>query len=274
MTAPRIEITSVKNPHVRHAVRLRHNRYRKQTGKTIVDGVRECRRALDAGVELHELFVDRSAPETSELQYVVDSAEQKGAVIRPADPTVMDRLRFGQRTSPCVAIVSIPRYTLDQLDPPPDACIAIVEGVEKPGNLGAILRSADGAGIAAVVAADGPTELFQPNVIRASLGTVFTIRTCSASSAEVRQWLAARSYQVVAACVDGTRPYYDVDFTHPTAIILGSEANGISPAWKPLAQSVQLPMHGIADSLNVAATAAVLFYEVLRQREVGNLEKL
>ena len=95
MTVPRIEITSVKNPHVRQAVRLRHNRYRKQTGRTIVDGVRECRRALDADVEMHELFVDRSVPATGELQHVVDSAEQKGAVIRLADPAVMERLRFG-----------------------------------------------------------------------------------------------------------------------------------------------------------------------------------
>lgn len=145
--------------------------------------------------------------------------------------------------------------------------IGILESVEKPGNLGAVLRSADGAGLDALIAADPRTDLYNPNAIRASLGTIFTLPVCAAGSAETLAWLRARGLAIVAARVDGSVPYTAVDFRRPTAIVLGSEAEGLSSVWNaPDITAVRLPMLGAADSLNVSAAAAVLFYEARRQR--------
>jgi TrmH family RNA methyltransferase len=157
--------------------------------------------------------------------------------------------------------------TLEDLVLPPEPLIAVVEGVEKPGNLGAILRTADGAGLHAVIVAESATDLFNPNIIRASVGTVFAVPVSVASSGEVLTWLQARQIAVVAARVDGSVDYTDADYRGAVAIALGSEARGLSGAWAELARaSVRVPMLGVADSLNVSATAAVLFYEALRQR--------
>ena len=145
----------------------------------------------------------------------------------------------------------------------------MLEGVEKPGNVGAVLRSADAAGVSAVIVADGRTDLFNPNAIRASLGTIFTMQVCEAASGEVLAWLRGKRFQIIAARVDGSVGYMKVDYRRPTAIVLGGEAAGISPIWSgDDVTAVHLPMRGAADSLNVSVTAAVLFYEALRQRDI------
>jgi TrmH family RNA methyltransferase len=170
-----------------------------------------------------------------------------------------------------VAIVETPHATLDDIAErlPTDALIVVVEGVEKPGNLGAVLRSADAAGATAVVAADALTDPFNPNSIRASLGTIFTMPVVSAGSTETGDWLTARGIRAVAAVVDAPTRYTDADLTGPLAIVLGSEAAGLSAAWRGgPAEPVSIPMAGIADSLNVSIAAAVLLFEAVRQRRV------
>jgi TrmH family RNA methyltransferase len=145
--------------------------------------------------------------------------------------------------------------------------IAVLEGVEKPGNIGAVLRSADAAGVSALILADARTDLYNPNAIRASLGTIFTLPVCEATSEETLRWLREKDISIIAARVDGSAPYTEIDYCRPTAVVLGSEAAGLSPAWTaPDITAVRLPMLGAADSLNVSATAAVIFYEALRQR--------
>jgi TrmH family RNA methyltransferase len=145
--------------------------------------------------------------------------------------------------------------------------VVVLEGVEKPGNLGAVLRSADAAGVSALILADSRVDLYNPNAIRASLGTIFSIPVCEAPSGEVLDWLRQHSLKIFAAKVDGSVPYTQVDYRGPTAFVLGAEATGLTSAWTaPDITAIHLPMLGIADSLNVSATAAVLFYEALRQR--------
>ena len=145
--------------------------------------------------------------------------------------------------------------------------MAVVEGVEKPGNLGAILRSADAAGVDAVIVADAATDLFNPNTIRASLGTVFRANVVEATSGEAVEWLRGQGLRVVAARPDAESVYSSVDFRGGVAIVLGSEAEGLTGVWSGAGvEAVRLPMCGMADSLNVSTTAAVLFYEALRQR--------
>jgi len=166
-----------------------------------------------------------------------------------------------------VAVAETPVHSLDELVLPPEPLIGIVEGVEKPGNLGALLRTADGAGLNAVIVAESATDLFNPNIIRASLGTVFAVPVSVASTGDVLEWLRRRQIAIIAARVDGSVDYTQADYTGALAIALGSEARGLSDAWAELARaSVRVPMHGVADSLNVSVTAAVLFYEALRQR--------
>jgi TrmH family RNA methyltransferase len=167
-----------------------------------------------------------------------------------------------------VAVFRPPALDLDRLEPSPSPLVVVAEGIEKPGNLGAILRSADGAGADAVVVADARTDPFNPNAIRASLGTIFSMPLAAATSAEVLAWLSARGIRPVAARADAATPYTDVDLRGPLAIILGSEANGLTAAWEDgRVSSASIPMRGVADSLNVSVAAAVLLYEARRQRD-------
>jgi TrmH family RNA methyltransferase len=169
-----------------------------------------------------------------------------------------------------VAVVRTPPTDLARLAPGEESLVVVVEAVEKPGNLGAILRTADGAGVDAVIAADPRTDLFNPNAIRASLGTVFTRPVAAAPTAEVLAWLADRGIRPVAARVDAERPYTDADLRGPVALVLGSEAEGLREAWDDAGvEPVRIPMHGTADSLNVSVAAAVLLYEAVRQRTAG-----
>jgi TrmH family RNA methyltransferase len=150
---------------------------------------------------------------------------------------------------------------------PANALVVVLEAIEKPGNVGAILRSADAAGVDAVIIADGRTDLYNPNTIRASLGTVFRQNICEASSTDTVAWLRARELKIIAARPDAATLYTKANLCTGVAIVLGSESAGLTSAWSAAdITAVHLPMHGLADSLNVSTTAAVLFYEALRQR--------
>jgi TrmH family RNA methyltransferase len=182
-------------------------------------------------------------------------------------PTVFEKLAFGQRGEGLVAVAETPQRSLDDLRLSSDALVAVLEGVEKPGNVGAVLRSADAAGVAALILAGGGTDLFNPNAIRASLGAIFTLPVAAAASSEVRRWLLREGFSIHAACVDGATCYTQVSFLGRTAMVLGSEAEGLTDLWRGEGiTSVRLPMQGVVDSLNVSATAAVLFFEAQRQR--------
>jgi len=181
-----------------------------------------------------------------------------------------ERLAFGDRVEGIVLVVRPVPIALAGLELGLDSPLVVVtEDVEKPGNLGAILRSADGAGADAVIAIGG-TDLYNPNVIRSSVGTIFGLPVVAATAAEARAWLGERGIRIVAARLDAERLHSAADLTGPLALVLGSEAAGLSPAWQsPDVESVRLPMLGIADSLNVAAAGAVLLYEARRQRDVA-----
>ncbi|MDQ3493247.1 MAG: RNA methyltransferase, partial [Chloroflexota bacterium] len=193
-----------------------------------------------------------------------------GCSMVTADARLIERLSYGERSAGLVLVAETPRRTLGDLELGPDPVVGVVEAVEKPGNLGAILRSADGAGVSALLVTDPATDIFNPNVIRASLGTVFSVPLAVASGPEAMAWLNANSMRIVTARVDGTTDYTKADLRGPVAIVLGSEAMGLGDAWSGTdVTAVRLPMLGVADSLNVSATAAILFYEALRQRRAS-----
>jgi TrmH family RNA methyltransferase len=264
MTVP--ILTSLRNPRVRAAAELRERHAREATGLTLVDGVRELSRALAGGADVIEVFVDqaRLGPEGHDA---VTRAVAAGAALIPVGGPIIDRLAYGDRVEGVVATVRVPDLSLGALRLPSNPLAVVLEGVEKPGNLGAVLRSADATGADAVIAADPRTDLFNPNAVRASLGTIFSVPVACGESAPVRDHLRAAGLALVAARVDAPLPYTDADLRGPTAIVLGSEAEGLTDTWGgDDVTAVHLPMLGVADSLNVSVTAAVLLYEARRQR--------
>jgi len=264
-------ITSTANPRLKAAARLRGRRERDKTGLTLIDGVRETLRALSGGAVLREVFVLPELLGEQEDQALLERLREESVPIQQLGRVAFERLAYGDRLDGVVAVAETPPRALDALVLPQEPLICIVEGVEKPGNLGAVLRTADGAGVDAVVIAESTADLFNPNIIRASIGTVFAVPVAVASSGEVFEWLQRRDIAIIAARVQGAVDYTDADYRGAVAIALGSEARGLSDAWAELARvSVHVPMLGVADSLNVSATAAVLFYEALRQRRPGS----
>lgn len=261
-------ITSPSNPRIRAAARLRDRRERDRAGLTLVDGAREVLRALDAGVEVVEAFVGPGLAERSDGAAILERLAAAGTASLDVSAAVLGRLAFGERSEGVVAVVRAPSLELARIVPPADPLVVVAEGIEKPGNLGAILRSADGAGADALVVADARTDPFNPNAIRASLGTIFTVPLAAASSVDVLGWLADHGIRPVAARVDAALTYTEADLRGSIAVVLGSEAGGLSAIWDVVrASAVRIPMHGVADSLNVSVAAAVLLYEARRQRE-------
>jgi TrmH family RNA methyltransferase len=264
---PTPDLTSTANPTVKTVARLRDRRERDRTGRTIVDGAREVRRALEAGALVEEAFVCTPLLQGEDARAALDALEERNVAVRTTNEKVFEKLAFGDRAEGMLAIVRIRSTALDDLDLPPEPLVVVLEGVEKPGNLGAALRSVDGAGADALIVASGRTDPFNPNVIRASAGTVFSVPLATADTADVIAWLGARGIRIVAARVGAPAAYTDADLRGPLAIALGSEAGGLTAAWDGEGiEAVSLPMHGIADSLNVSVTAAVLLYEARRQR--------
>jgi len=269
-------ITSRQNQRVRDAAKLRDRRAREKQGRTLIDGARELDRAIRAGAALLETFVCESLCTEHALQTLLPQIEQTEAVCSLVTPEVFEKLAFGQRAEGVVGIIRTPNRTLSDIDLPPQPVVAVLEGVEKPGNVGAVVRSADAAAISAVIVADGRTDLFNPAAIRASLGTIFSVPVAAATSRETWDWLVAHNLPIFAARPEASISYTDVDWRSGGSIILGSEAAGLSDRWLgddglgDRVTPIGLPMRGTADSLNVSATAAVLFYEALRQRDANN----
>ena len=263
-------ITSRQNARVKEAAKLWLSRQRERQGRFLIDGAREILRAIDAGLEIVESFVCEPLAVDDEAQQAAARLPETCAVRATVTEEVYEKLCFGERTGGVLVVAKTPARGLDQLKLPAAPLVAVIEGVEKPGNVGAVLRSADGAGVDAVVIADPRTDLFNPNTIRASLGTVFGANVCAATGEEVLAWLRALNLRVVAARPDAELLYTQADYRRGAAIVLGSEAEGLSERWSGAGVTgVRLPMRGKADSLNVSATAAVLFYEAQRQRQLA-----
>lgn len=269
MRSPTPVLTSFANPRVKAASALRDRRQRDRTGLTLIDGARELRRALEAGVTLVEAFVCEPLLAGLDARAVFDRLRANGTTLHTTSEPVFAKLAFGERAEGIVAVVRIPTTRLDDLALPPVPLVVVIEGVEKPGNVGALLRSADGAGVDAVVVASPRTDLFNPNAIRASAGTIFSVPLAVAATADVIAWLRAQSIRIVAAQVEAERIYTATDLRGPVAIVLGAEDDGLTSVWAaPDIDAVRLPMLGVADSLNVSVSGAVLLYEARRQRGV------
>lgn len=252
-------LTSTKNPKVRRLMELQQkSAARRESGLFVVEGRRELQHCLEAGFEVETLFFCPS---------LCGEWAMPACNHYEVTPEVYSRIAYRGTTEGVMAQVRARALCLADLQLPDKPLIVVLERVEKPGNLGAILRSADAAGVTAVVVCDPLTDLFNPNLIRASLGALFTVPTVACSSAECIAFLKARHIQILTAQLQDSQPYYDTPMTQGTAIVMGTESTGLTPQWRQAAdRHIRIPMLGQLDSLNVSVSTAILVYEAVRQR--------
>jgi TrmH family RNA methyltransferase len=218
-------------------------------------------------VRLIEAFYCETLCQGEAARAVLNALSACGVELLEVSQRVFQKVAFGQRAEGIVGVAHSPSLQLSNLTMPASPLIAVLEGVEKPGNLGAVLRSADAAGVSAVIVADGRTDVYNPGAIRSSMGTVFSLPLASSSTAETLAWLRQHALKIFAAQVDASLPYTQANYNCPVGIALGGEACGLTAAWSAEdVTAVRIPLLGAADSLNVSVAAAVIFYEALRQR--------
>jgi RNA methyltransferase, TrmH family len=261
-----LDITSPGNQRIKQLVALRRRRTRDQSAVTLVEGLAEVELALAAGVRPEAVY---HCPElsTARADLVVIRAADLGAEVITVSRPVFEKISYREGPDGLLAVVPAVPDALDQLRLPANPLVLVCAGLEKPGNLGAILRTADAAGVAAVIAAEPVTDWGNPTVVRASKGTVFSVPVATGTTADVMGWIAANGLRLVAATPDAEQLVSDADLTGPTAIAVGAEQAGLAPAWlERAAVRVRIPMFGKADSLNVSTSAAIVTYEAVRQR--------
>ena len=269
-----MDITSPSNPKLKYVVKLRTCSAREQSGEMIVEGYRECRRALDAGYRPRAIF---HCPELylkneHEPALVADCAA-RGAEVFACSKACFAKIAYKERPDGLLMVGPHVSVRLKDLNLPANALVIVTEAIEKPGNLGTILRSADAANAAAVIVCDRATDVHNPNVVRASTGTMFTVPIVEASGDEALAFLKARGFQVLAATPHAERLHFEVDLTGNVAIALGAEQYGLTAKWMDGADlRVRIPMLGTADSLNVSAAATILVYEAVRQRVAAGID--
>jgi len=229
----------------------------------LIEGKRELGRAVAAGIDIETLFV--SPDLAGDVAPIVERLAE-GSSIVTVGAEAFGALSRRQNPDGVTAVAVTPPHRIGDIDVEGPSLVLIVEHIEKPGNLGAMLRTADGAGATAVVSADPGTDFENPNVIRASQGSVFAVSVAAAGRGEVVSWLRAKRLDAVALVPDGTRAIWDIVLGSRAALIVGSESEGLSAELAAAARSVSIPMRGAADSLNVSVAAAIGLYEAVRQR--------
>lgn len=265
-----LELTSTANPRIRRLVALRRRRQRDAAGVTLVEGYEELTLALSAGARPAVLYYCPELAEAAgpdEPAGTVARAAAAGAEVVRLTRPVFAKAAYRESPDGWLAELPAPATDLAALRPGPAPLLLACEAVEKPGNLGAMLRTADAAGADAVLAADPVTDWANPNLVRASKGTVFSVPVASAGGAELVDWLRARSVRIVVTTPDTDLAHTDADLTGPAAVVVGAEKHGLSRTFLDAADvRVRIPMHGAANSLNVATSAAIVLYEAVRQR--------
>jgi TrmH family RNA methyltransferase len=260
-------ISSLKNPVVKDVVRLRRRNVRDAQSVLLVEGYRELQRALDNGCLPTQMFFCRSLFLGDNEDALIARARAGGSEISECGEPVFRKMAYRDRPDGLLALVPQQRLSLDDLRLGEVPLVLVAESIEKPGNLGTILRSADAAGVDGVIVCDKCTDIFNPNVVRASIGTIFTVPVVEASSAEVIDWLRAKGIRILAATPHAQLNYTDTPMDEPLAIVVGAEQYGLGPQWMAGGElKVRIPMMGQADSLNVASAATILLYEAVRQR--------
>ncbi|NGX60377.1 MAG: 23S rRNA (uridine(2479)-2'-O)-methyltransferase [Chlamydiae bacterium] len=267
-----MKLTSMQNPQVKAAVKLQNRRERDETGLFLIEGYRELCRASDGGVTIQKVFFCPELFLGENEDSLIAEIESSGGAAFACAKAVFAKLSYRDRPDGLLGIGVQMKSSLGVLSTQlsQNPLLLIAEGIEKPGNLGSIMRSADGVGVDGVIVCDRCTDIYNPNVVRASVGTLFTLPIVEATGADTFLWLKEHKIQVLATSPSAELEFTEADLRGPVAIVVGTEQLGLTELWMNAADhKVSIPMKGVADSLNVATATTLLLYEVLRQRKIG-----
>lgn len=265
-------ITSAQNPKIKALLELQEkSKARKRTGLFVVEGRRELQHCIEAGFEPHTLFICRDIMTEKEFDRILGAIEENftGMMcpIIEISRQLYDKIAYRGGTEGIIAELHCKDMSLESLELKENPLVVVLESVEKPGNLGAVLRSADASGADAVIVCDPLTDLYNPNLIRSSIGAIFTVPVATATSEDAIRWLKERGIRIYTAQLQDSEWYYDTDMSGGTAIVMGTEATGLTDIWRKAADAhIKIPMLGRLDSLNVSVSAAILMFEAVRQR--------
>ena len=268
------QVTSAQNPKIKELLALQEkSRLRRERGLFVVEGRRELEHCLEAGYTLDTVFYCPAiygsvlGGQDSPAQSGKTVTASSGVRIVEVTPELYNKIAYRGGTEGIMAEVRARNLTLEDLALQPDPLIVVLESVEKPGNLGAVLRSADAAGADAVIICDPLTDLYNPNLIRSSLGGIFTVPCVATDSPPAIAWLKAHGIRILTAQLQDSDWYYDTDMRAGTAIVIGTESTGLTDSWRAAADAhIRIPMLGRLDSLNASVSAAILLFEAVRQR--------
>ena len=258
-----VTITSAQNPRIKNLLALEKPRERRKQGLFVIEGRKEVGLAVEAGYKIEGLFYC-GALITDEALATLGINESSWI---PVSREVFEKIAIREGSGGVLAVAHQKAHTLGEIRLRAKPLLLILESVEKPGNLGAVLRTADAGGLDAVIICDPKTDFYNPNVIRSSVGCLFTTQVASATSEETRAWLKKNGITAYSTYLKASRPYHTVDYTESCAIVMGTESTGLSETWTGLDQNpIIIPMRGRIDSMNVSTAAAVVIFEALRQR--------
>ena len=259
------KIVSLQNTRIKNIVKLSKSKERREQNLFFFEGAREMSLALESGYEIDSVFVCPELFEKSDYPDVLDSIPE--SKLFEVSVAVFEKVAYREGSDGLLILAKPKGHSLQDLTLSDNPFIIILEAVEKPGNLGAILRTADAAQVDAVIICDPATDLYNPNAIRSSVGCLFTVQTAVCTSQEALAYLQSKKIKSFAAELQASHWYQDTDFTHPCAIVMGTEADGLTDFWLKNADArIKIPMRGKIDSLNVSVSTAVLTFEAMRQR--------
>ena len=268
-----LSIESLQNPKVKDMIRLKEkSRARTQSSSFIIEGQRELGLAIDAGYEVLSWYVQPHICKEQQQEAVRAKLEAQGNYLAPThiSQAVFEKIAQRGSTEGVIAVVKAKNHQLDQLIiKRKNPLVLVAEAPEKPGNIGALLRTADAANLDALIIANPKSDLYNPNIVRSSVGAVFSVPVAMGSSSEVLRFLEKLQANVYAAALQASCPYTEIDFSGPTALVVGTEATGLDALWLEASnQNIRIPMRGAIDSMNVSVAAGILIFEALRQRSI------
>lgn len=256
-----MKITSTSNPRIKQVIDLHKPRERREQGLFIIEGEKEIGFAADSGINIKTVFY--AAP------IINQKSKIKNAEWIEVTDNVYSRMAYRDDSSGMIAVAETKKFSLEKIKLSKNPLLILIEKVEKPGNLGAILRTADAAKVDAVIVCDQQTDLLNPNVIRSSLGTLFTNQIAQTNSEEAIEWLKKNKIKIFSTSPDAKSFYHEINLNQPCAIVMGSEAEGLSKIWFDESDElIKIPMAGKIDSLNVSVSTAIVVFEVVRQRKL------
>lgn len=258
-------ITSLQNPAIRNIVKLSKSKERREQHLFVIEGARELSLALQSGYRVASVYICRELFDKTKYPGVLDALPD--TALFDISPAVFGKIAYRENSDGIVALAIPKSHRPVDLRLSDNPFVILLEAVEKPGNLGAVLRTADAAAVDAVIICDPQTDLYNPNVIRSGVGGLFTVQTAVCTSEEALAWLQQHQISIFAAELQAAEFYQEIDFRPPSAIVMGTEADGLTGFWlRNATKRIKIPMRGKIDSLNVSVSTAILTFEAMRQR--------